>query len=64
MIEKMREGGLISAEDAKASIDQIEHFYAFRKKRSVPDEVIGAMGVLDVQLQQNLGPAPPDDELK
>jgi hypothetical protein len=63
MIEKMREGGLISAEDAKASTDQIEHFYAFRKKRSVPDEVIGAMEVLDRQLEQGLGPAPADEEL-
>jgi hypothetical protein len=60
----MNEGELISAEDALASIRLIDSLIAYKRRRSVPDEVIGAMEVLDRQLDQNLGPAPPDDELR
>lgn len=65
MVKKLEQEGLVSAEDAQASLKLIERFNAFKPRHSaVPDEVIGAMEVLDRQFEQNLGPAPADEELE
>lgn len=65
MVKKLGEDGLVGEKDARASLDLIETFNRFKPRHSaVPDEVIGAMEVLDRQLEQNLGPAPADDELE
>ena len=61
----MREGGLISNEFAQASLGLIDRFNTFKPRHSaVLDEVVGAMEVLDHQLEQDLGPAPGDEELE
>jgi hypothetical protein len=65
MVEKLREGRLISAEAAQASLQLIERFNAFKPRHHlVPDEVVGALEVLDRQLEKELGPAPSDEELE
>jgi hypothetical protein len=65
MVERLRDDGLISAPVAEASLKLIERFNAFKPRHSaVPDGVVGAMEVLDLQLEQDLGPAPPDEELE
>ena len=64
MVKKLKEEGLISAEVAQASLKLIERFNSFKPRHSaVPDEIVGAMEVLDRQLEKDLGPAPADEEL-
>jgi hypothetical protein len=62
---RLKENGLISVADAEASLKLIETFNRFKPRHTaVPDEVIGAMEVLDRQLEQDLGSAPADEELE
>ena len=65
MVEKLKAEGLIPGQAARASLKLIEQFNRYKPRHSaVPDEVVGPMEVLDQQLELDLGPAPPDEELE
>jgi hypothetical protein len=65
IVNRLRSGDLISGSAADASLRLIETFNRFKPRHAaVPEEVVGAMLVLDRQLEGDIGPAPPDDELE
>jgi hypothetical protein len=60
---RLMENDLISGSAADASMKLIETFNKYKRRHvAVPDEVIGAMEVLDRQLERDIGPAPADEE--
>lgn len=64
IVQKLVDDQVVTGPVGKASLSLIEEFNAYKSRHSaVPDEVIGAMEVLDRQLEVELGAAPPDEEL-
>src|SRR5262249_13794898 len=62
IINALASDELISEPAKDASIKLNNTFMSFKRSQQIPDDAIGALKVLDRQLDEEIGKAPPDDD--